>query len=149
MKGKSLSRVRLLVTSWTAAYQAPPSMGFSRQEYWSGLPLPSLNKVDNSLQSQALPPLWSCLSQAPPPYFIPSTVVSFQVSQRNQAPLCLLATSMLFPLPGLLFLIMFLQGSPVSLHSSGSSTSSEMLFDVSSYPLPSYLVLFLQNYLRN
>ena len=41
MKGKSLSRVRLFVTSWTAAYQAPPSMGFSRQEYWSGVPLPS------------------------------------------------------------------------------------------------------------
>ena len=38
---KSLSRVRLLVTPWTAAYQAPPSMGFSRQEYWSGVPLPS------------------------------------------------------------------------------------------------------------
>ena len=35
---KSLSRVRLLATPWTAAYQAPPSMGFSRQEYWSGLP---------------------------------------------------------------------------------------------------------------
>ena len=40
-KGKSLSRVRLLATPWTAAYQAPLSMGFSRQEYWSGLPLPS------------------------------------------------------------------------------------------------------------
>ena len=38
---KSLSRVRLLATPWTAAYQAPPSMGFSRQEYWSGVPLPS------------------------------------------------------------------------------------------------------------
>ena len=36
---KSLSRVRLLATPWTAAYQAPPSMGFSRQEYWSGVPL--------------------------------------------------------------------------------------------------------------
>ena len=35
------SRVRLLVTPWTAAYQAPPSMEFSRQEYWSGVPLPS------------------------------------------------------------------------------------------------------------
>ena len=34
-------RVRLLATLWTAAYQAPPSMGFSRQEYWSGVPLPS------------------------------------------------------------------------------------------------------------
>ena len=41
VKVKSLSRVRLLVTPWTAAYQAPLSMGFSRQEYWSGLPLPS------------------------------------------------------------------------------------------------------------
>ena len=38
-KVKSLSRVRLLATPWTAAHQAPPSMGFSRQEYWSGLPL--------------------------------------------------------------------------------------------------------------
>ena len=42
-KVKSLSRVRLLATPWTTAYQAPPSMGFSRQEeYWSGVPLPSL-----------------------------------------------------------------------------------------------------------
>ena len=38
---KLLSRVRLLVTPWTAAYQALLSMGFSRQEYWTGLPLPS------------------------------------------------------------------------------------------------------------
>ena len=41
VKGKSLSRVLLLATPWTAAYQAPPSMGFSTQEYWSGMPLPS------------------------------------------------------------------------------------------------------------
>ena len=41
VKGKSLSRVRLLATPWTAADQAPPSIGFSRQEYWSGLLLPS------------------------------------------------------------------------------------------------------------
>ena len=41
VKVKSLSRVRLLATPWTAAYQAPPSMGFSRQKYWSGVPLPS------------------------------------------------------------------------------------------------------------
>ena len=40
-KVKSLSRVRLFSTPWTAAYQSPPSMGFSRQEYWSGVPLPS------------------------------------------------------------------------------------------------------------
>ena len=41
VKVKSLSRVWLLATPWTAAYQAPASMGFSRQEYWSGVPLPS------------------------------------------------------------------------------------------------------------
>ena len=41
VKVKSPSRVRLLATPRTAAYQAPPSMGFSRQEYWSGVPLPS------------------------------------------------------------------------------------------------------------
>ena len=35
------SHVQLLATTWTAAHQAPPSMGFSRQEYWSGVPLPS------------------------------------------------------------------------------------------------------------
>ena len=40
-KVKSLSRVRILETQRTAAHQAPPSMGFSRQEYWSGMPLPS------------------------------------------------------------------------------------------------------------
>ena len=39
VKGKSLSRVRLLATPWTAAHQAPLCMGFSRQEYWSGVPL--------------------------------------------------------------------------------------------------------------
>ena len=41
VKVKSCSCVRLLATPWTAAYQAPPSMGFSRQEYWSGVPSPS------------------------------------------------------------------------------------------------------------
>jgi len=41
MKVKSLSRVQPSATPWTAAFQAPPSMGFSKQEYWSGLPLPS------------------------------------------------------------------------------------------------------------
>ena len=41
VKVKSLRRARLLATPWTAAYQAPPSLGFSRQEYWSGVPLPS------------------------------------------------------------------------------------------------------------
>ena len=60
---KSLSRVRLFVTPWTVAYQAPPSMGFSRQEYWSGLSFPSPGDLPNpgiepgspSLQADALP----------------------------------------------------------------------------------------------
>ena len=45
VKVKSLSRVRLLATPWTAAYRATPSLGCSRQEYWSGLPLP-YNSLD-------------------------------------------------------------------------------------------------------
>ena len=44
-KVKSLSHVRLFVTQWTVAYQAPLSTGFSRQEYWSGLPFPSLGDL--------------------------------------------------------------------------------------------------------
>ena len=47
MKVKLLSRVRLLATPWTAAHQAPPSMGFSRQEYWSVVPLPSPTLTPN------------------------------------------------------------------------------------------------------
>ena len=45
VKLKSLSRVWLFAIPWTAAYQAPPSMGVSRQEYWSGVPLPSPNSL--------------------------------------------------------------------------------------------------------
>ena len=45
VKVKSLSRVRPSATPWTAAFQVPPSMGFSRQEYWSGVPLPSPNRT--------------------------------------------------------------------------------------------------------
>ena len=54
VKVKSLSHVRLLVTPLTAAYQAPPSMGFSRQEYWSGLPLPSLSLLPTRVKNQHL-----------------------------------------------------------------------------------------------
>ena len=45
VKVKSLSCVRLFATPWTAAYQAPPSMGFSRQEYWSRVPSPSPQRI--------------------------------------------------------------------------------------------------------
>ena len=49
VKVKSLIRVRPSATPWTAAYQAPPSMGFSRQEYWSGVPVPSLVTLPKTL----------------------------------------------------------------------------------------------------
>ena len=56
MKVKSLSHVPLLVTQWTAAYQAPPPMGFFRQEYWIGLPLPSpINKAQNLWENKRYP----------------------------------------------------------------------------------------------
>ena len=55
VKGKSLSRVRLFATPWTAAHEAPLPMGFSRQEYWSGLPLPSLKKQVGLHQIKKLP----------------------------------------------------------------------------------------------
>ena len=48
VKVKSLSRVRLFATPWTTAHQAPPSMGFSRQEYWSGLPFPPLGDLPHT-----------------------------------------------------------------------------------------------------
>ena len=47
LKVKSLNRVQLFATLWTIAQQAPPSMGFSRQEYWSGLPFPSPGDLPN------------------------------------------------------------------------------------------------------
>ena len=49
-----LSRVRLLATPWTAAHQAPPSMEFSRQEYWSGVPLPSVGILPKQRKGFAL-----------------------------------------------------------------------------------------------
>ena len=63
VKVKSLSHVRLFAIPWMVAYQAPPSMGFSRQEYWSGLPFPSPGDRPNpgikprspALQTGALP----------------------------------------------------------------------------------------------
>ena len=63
VKVKSLSRVRLFATPWTIAYQAPQSMGFSRQECWSGLPFPSpgylpdpgIEPASPALQADALP----------------------------------------------------------------------------------------------
>ena len=63
VKVKSLSRVQLFVTPWTVALQVPPSMGFLRQEYWSGLPCPSPGDLPDpgiepgcpTLQADSLP----------------------------------------------------------------------------------------------
>ena len=57
VKVKSLSRVWLLMTPWTAAHQAPPSVGFSRQEYWSGVPLPSPRKNEETEPKQKQHPV--------------------------------------------------------------------------------------------
>jgi len=54
LKVKSLSRVRLFATPWTIAYQAPPSMGFSRQEYWSGLTLYHPNRTLMRVEGDAI-----------------------------------------------------------------------------------------------
>ena len=56
---KSLSRVRLFVTRWTVACQAPPTMGFSRQQYWSGLPLPPPGALPNPGVELRSPALWA------------------------------------------------------------------------------------------
>ena len=73
MKGKSLSRVRLFATPWTAAYQAPPSMGFSRQEHWRGCHclLQCMKVKVKSLSHVRLSPVrllstpWTAAHQAP------------------------------------------------------------------------------------
>ena len=71
VKVKSLSGVRLFVTPWTAAHQAPQSMGFSRQEYWSGLPFPSPTH-ESEVKVKTLSPIrllatpWTAAYQTPP-----------------------------------------------------------------------------------
>ena len=59
VKMKSLSRVQLFATLWTVAHQAPLSMGFSRQEYWSGLPFPSPGDLPSPGIEPGSPALWA------------------------------------------------------------------------------------------
>ena len=76
VKVKLLSCVRLLVTPWTAAYQAPPSVGFSRQEYWSGVPL----------LSPVLPRKWLILfigSWSFPHYLYLSCYFNFDIATKT------------------------------------------------------------------
>ena len=65
-KVKLLSHVRLSATPWTAAFQAPPSMGFSRQEYWSGVHLPSPEYIAAAAAAAAAKSLQSCLTLCNP-----------------------------------------------------------------------------------
>ena len=67
VKVKSFSRVQLFATPWTIAHQTPPSMGFSRQEYWSGLPFPSPGHLPNPRIDSGPPALQAdCLPSEPP-----------------------------------------------------------------------------------
>ena len=67
VKVKSLSCVRLFLTPWTVAHQAPPSMEFSRQEYWSGLPFPSPRDLPNPGIKPVSPALWADTLLSEPP----------------------------------------------------------------------------------
>ena len=67
VKVKSLSRVRLFATPWTVAYQAPPSMGFFRQEYWSGFPFPSPGDLPNPGVEPRFPALEANALTSEPP----------------------------------------------------------------------------------
>ena len=90
MEVKSLSHVRLFVTPWTVAHQAPPSMEFSRQEYWSGLPLPSPGDLPNPGIEPGSPALWADALPSEPPrtsnnnIYINEKPVFIRVLQRNK-----------------------------------------------------------------
>ena len=66
-KVKLLSHVRLFLTQWTVAYQAPPSMGFSRQEYWSGLPFPSPGDLPDPVIKPRSPAMQADVLPSEPP----------------------------------------------------------------------------------
>ena len=95
VKVKSLSRVWLLATPWTAAYQAPPCMGFSRQEYWSGVPLPSPTTSDVLNSSVFVSPVLSISIKSPglilmllhllvPVIFIPNGPLSLLTNDNSK-----------------------------------------------------------------
>ena len=144
VKVKSLSHVRLLATPWIAAYQAPPSMGFSRQEYWSGVPLPSprytymikkkKKKKENSREgnhskSSCFPEsILSCL-------FCPFKLrsISFIRLQPQQFWLNLCLQTLLFPCEQFLFPTLSWEGPSLSLKASSWW----------SHNFPSFYLLFL------
>ena len=95
MKVKSLSRALLIATPWTAVYQAPPSMGVSRQEYWSGLPLTS--PEETSSLSNSIVFLY---------FFALITEEGFLISPCSSLELCFWNSGYIFPF--LLCLLLFL-----------------------------------------
>ena len=115
---KSLSRVRLLATPWIAAHQAPPSMGFSRQEYWSGVPLEEAIKdlrkklsllahwVSHVPSLSHFPPFrmgegW-CLTCLQPPSKTSVPLIPKSRQGSSQARLCI----SLFPQPQAAFIVL-------------------------------------------
>ena len=84
MKVKSLSRVRLLATPWTAAYQAPPPMGFPRKEYWSGLPFPSPGDLPDSGIEPRSPTLQADALTSEPPGMSEECVISLVLSHCSK-----------------------------------------------------------------
>ena len=82
VKVKSLSRVRLFDTPWTVAYQAPPTMGFSRQEYWSGLPFPSPGDLPNPGIEPGSPTLEADALTSEPPGKLISSILLYKCTMR-------------------------------------------------------------------
>ena len=77
VKVKSLSRVRLFATPWTVAYQGPLSMGFSRQEYWSGVPFPSPGNLPNTGIKPRSLTLWVDALPSEPPGKISLIIITY------------------------------------------------------------------------
>ena len=90
VKVKSLSCVRLSATPWTVAHQAPPSMGFSRQEYWSGVPLPSPGSCRTTMQ---ISHNYTCITSSGTSLPSPSHPSSRSSQNRWLGSLCYIATS--------------------------------------------------------
>ena len=89
VKVKSLSRVQLFATPWTVAYQAPPSMGFSRQEYWSELPFPSPGDLPDSGTEPRSPAMQADSLPSEPPGSTTCDLMD-QNHQGNSPGICLI-----------------------------------------------------------
>ena len=112
---KLLSRVRLFATPWTEASQAPPSMGFSRQEYWSGLPFPSPEDLPNSGIEPGSPALQADTLLSKP---IGASLVAQRVKQlpaMREAPRSLIYFNLFAPSIGLLACLLHLLQSCLTL----------------------------------